>query len=324
MSSRRLGQSTFLSSRRTSRRNWRTPVRLRFSWVWARRAVAAGPRSGRCQPSSAGARPSPASASSVGSWCSLAGAEGLEPPTAGFGDRCSTKLSYAPPPSLVTLRYSWGGLRKDQYTVASPGRGRSHGYPARTSMEARRPQLADLGVFLLVVAAPLVFTPFSESPFGDPKLVMVAAAALACGAQGSRSTAGSPGRARPGPAPPSGALLGTDPSAGSPRRPAARAAGCVVVVAAAVLLVAGCGQADDLRERGRRWFVAACAAIAVFAIAGPPRAGDASASFGGPLVRGRHHGQPALRRRPALGRGSRPPWRAATRRRPPARAGRRC
>ena len=26
----------------------------------------------------------------------VAGAEGLEPPTAGFGDRCSTKLSYAP------------------------------------------------------------------------------------------------------------------------------------------------------------------------------------------------------------------------------------
>ena len=26
----------------------------------------------------------------------LAGAEGLEPPTAGFGDRCSTKLSYGP------------------------------------------------------------------------------------------------------------------------------------------------------------------------------------------------------------------------------------
>src|SRR3989304_191884 len=25
-----------------------------------------------------------------------AGAEGLEPPTAGFGDQCSTKLSYAP------------------------------------------------------------------------------------------------------------------------------------------------------------------------------------------------------------------------------------
>src|SRR5918995_1468571 len=27
----------------------------------------------------------------------LAGAEGLDPPTAGFGDRCSTRLSYAPP-----------------------------------------------------------------------------------------------------------------------------------------------------------------------------------------------------------------------------------
>ena len=26
----------------------------------------------------------------------MAGVEGLEPPTGGFGDRCSTKLSYAP------------------------------------------------------------------------------------------------------------------------------------------------------------------------------------------------------------------------------------
>ena len=46
-------------------------------------------------------------------------------------------------------------------------------------MDARRPQVADLGVFLLIVAAPLVLTPFSLSPFGDPKLVVVAAAAVA-------------------------------------------------------------------------------------------------------------------------------------------------
>src|SRR6266516_436110 len=36
----------------------------------------------------------------------LAGAEGLEPPTAGFGDRCSTTLSYAPPP--IRSPRSWG------------------------------------------------------------------------------------------------------------------------------------------------------------------------------------------------------------------------
>src|SRR6476661_11204172 len=42
MSSLRVGQSTFLSSRRTSRRNWRTPARLRFSCCAARRDVAGG------------------------------------------------------------------------------------------------------------------------------------------------------------------------------------------------------------------------------------------------------------------------------------------
>src|SRR6476659_3807145 len=42
MSSLRVGQSTFFSSRRTSRRNWRTPARLRFSCCAARRVVAGG------------------------------------------------------------------------------------------------------------------------------------------------------------------------------------------------------------------------------------------------------------------------------------------
>ena len=51
-------------------------------------------------------------------------------------------------------------------------------------MQARRPQLAELGVFLLVVALPLVFTPFSASPFGDPKLVVLAAGTLALWASG--------------------------------------------------------------------------------------------------------------------------------------------
>src|SRR5947208_13027984 len=42
MSSLRVGQSTFLSSRRTSRRNWRAPVRFRFSCCAARRVVVGG------------------------------------------------------------------------------------------------------------------------------------------------------------------------------------------------------------------------------------------------------------------------------------------
>src|SRR4249920_973912 len=42
MSSLRVGQSTFLSSRRTSRRNCRTPVRLRFSCCAARFVVVGG------------------------------------------------------------------------------------------------------------------------------------------------------------------------------------------------------------------------------------------------------------------------------------------
>ena len=33
----------------------------------------------------------------------LAGAEGLEPPTAGFGDRCSNQLSYAPADLMLAL-----------------------------------------------------------------------------------------------------------------------------------------------------------------------------------------------------------------------------
>ena len=37
----------------------------------------------------------------------LAGVEGLEPPTRGFGDRCSPKLSYTPRP-LVQQDYSKG------------------------------------------------------------------------------------------------------------------------------------------------------------------------------------------------------------------------
>jgi O-antigen ligase len=148
-------------------------------------------------------------------------------------------------------------------------------------MEARRPQLADLGVFLLLVAAPLAFTPFSTSPFGDPKLVIVTAAALCLWGAGlpvdrrlARVGAVWVGITA------LAAVSGTDPIRGLTAQTTGEGGGVVVALAAAVLLVAGCAQADDLRERGRRWFVAACAVVAVFAIAVrlfPDRLG----SFGG-------------------------------------------
>jgi O-antigen ligase len=45
-------------------------------------------------------------------------------------------------------------------------------------MEARRPQALDLGLFALVVASPLAFTPFTVEPFGDPKLSLLALGGL--------------------------------------------------------------------------------------------------------------------------------------------------
>ena len=48
----------------------------------------------------------------------LAGVEGLEPPTPGFGDRCSDQLSYTPKP-LPGIDFSpSGGARKGGFATA--------------------------------------------------------------------------------------------------------------------------------------------------------------------------------------------------------------
>ena len=134
-------------------------------------------------------------------------------------------------------------------------------------MEARRPQVADLGVFLLIVAAPLVLTPFSLSPFGDPKLVVVAAAALALWAAGLPSmgplawaaTAWVMVTALT-------ALTGTDPSRGLTAQTLGEGGGLMVVLLSAVVLLAGSGTSERLRDRARRWFVLTCVAIGLFGI----------------------------------------------------------
>ncbi len=135
-------------------------------------------------------------------------------------------------------------------------------------MQARRPQLAELGVFLLVVALPLVFTPFSASPFGDPKVVVLAAGTLALWASGlpidrrlAWAAAAWVGVTIVA------ALTGVDPTVGLTARTEGQGGGAIVLGCAGALAVLGCGLGDELRERARRWFVASGVVVAVLGLA---------------------------------------------------------
>jgi O-antigen ligase len=139
-------------------------------------------------------------------------------------------------------------------------------------MDARRPQVADLGVFLLVVAAPLVLTPFTLSPFGDPKLVAVAGAAVALWAAGFRGNGSAAVRPLVWAAGTwvaltvAAALAGVDPSRGLTAQPGGEGGGLIVVLVCVVVLLAGTGSSDERREKARQWFVFSCTAIGIFGI----------------------------------------------------------
>ena len=125
-------------------------------------------------------------------------------------------------------------------------------------MPARRPQLAELGLFLLVVALPLAFTPFSTSPFGDPKLVILVGGSLALWGSGlpldrrigalaalwTAFTALS-------------ALTGVEPIRSLAARTDGEGGGLMLVLSCAAIVVTAVGVDADLRERTRRWFVVA-------------------------------------------------------------------
>src|SRR5215217_5965775 len=49
---------------------------------------------------------------------SLAGVEGLEPPTPGFGDRCSSQLSYTPKPLWLKGFWHFGSARRTAFAPA--------------------------------------------------------------------------------------------------------------------------------------------------------------------------------------------------------------
>jgi O-antigen ligase len=132
----------------------------------------------------------------------------------------------------------------------------------RHVMPARRPQLAELGLFLLVVALPIVFTPFSASPFGDGKLVMLAGGTLALWASGlpaDRRLA--PWAAMWVAATAIAGAAGVEPARALLGRSDVQGGSLLLVGCSATLLVLGPALPDDLLERGRRWFVAATAVV---------------------------------------------------------------
>ena len=134
-------------------------------------------------------------------------------------------------------------------------------------MPARRPQLAELGLFLLVVALPLAFTPFSTSPFGDPKLVILVGGSLALWGSGlpldrrigalaalwTAFTALS-------------ALTGVEPIRSLAARTDGEGGGLMLVLSCAAIVVTGVGVDADLRERTRRWFVIASCIVGAFGL----------------------------------------------------------
>lgn len=138
----------------------------------------------------------------------------------------------------------------------------------RRVMQARRPRLAELGLFLLVVALPLIFTPFSTSPFGDPKLVMLSAGSLclvAAGLPWDRRTALA-GAVLVGVAT-LAALFGVEPMKGLTAQANSTGTGLIVFVCIAVLASVGAALPAALRRRSMAWFINGATAVAVVGIA---------------------------------------------------------
>ena len=134
----------------------------------------------------------------------------------------------------------------------------------RDDMPARRPQLAELGLFLLVVALPLVFTPFSLSPFGDGKLVMLTGGTLALWASGlavDRHLGVLGGILATLVV--ISAFTGVDVMRGLTAQTEGEGGGAILMICCVVLAAIGPSVPDDLRERARRWFVVSCSVVAV-------------------------------------------------------------
>jgi O-antigen ligase len=121
-------------------------------------------------------------------------------------------------------------------------------------MEAERPRLAETGAFLLVVALPLVFTPFSVSPFGDPKLVVLVAAALVlwmARLPNDRTLVLAAGLWVAVTA--LAAILGVEPTRSLVAQTNGAGGGLVLTLCCAVIVVRGAGFTRPIADRIRRW-----------------------------------------------------------------------
>ncbi|MEA2521525.1 MAG: O-Antigen ligase, partial [Actinomycetota bacterium] len=135
-------------------------------------------------------------------------------------------------------------------------------------MESPRPKTLEIGLFLLLVALPLAFLPFTLSPFADIKLVVMLGGALALwlgGPQGDR-------RLRQAAAAWVivtfvASILGVDRGVSLTASQSGEGSGFMIVLASAVLLMTGPTIDAALLESARRWFVWVSVAVAVLGIA---------------------------------------------------------
>jgi O-antigen ligase len=119
-------------------------------------------------------------------------------------------------------------------------------------------------MFLIVVAVPLAFTPFSDGPFADPKVLLLVAGTLLVWLGGAPidrrlALAATAWVAVTAVA----SLAGVDPTAGLLASSNGQGGGIVFTACCAVLLVCGAGLSRALTVRARGWVAWAGLAVAV-------------------------------------------------------------
>ena len=139
-------------------------------------------------------------------------------------------------------------------------------------MDVRRPRCLELGLFLVVVAVPLAFTPFSDSPFADPKILLLVSGTLLVWLGGVpvdrrlaiAATAWVVVTAV-------ACLAGVDPTAGLLASATGGGGGVVFTTCCAVLVVCGSGLPAALTARARGWLMWTGLAVSVAAARVPAR-----------------------------------------------------
>jgi O-antigen ligase len=122
-----------------------------------------------------------------------------------------------------------------------------------TTHEPRRPRALELGLFVLLVALPLAFTPFTIAPFADLKIVLLAAGTLAVwfgGLKLDRKLAWLAGIWVGVTA--AAALAGVQPSASLLASTSGEGGGLMLTVCAATLLIVGASLPQKQLAQARR------------------------------------------------------------------------